>query len=250
MPAADDFGAPTDPFLSDAPDRRRPPGGWPAAVGAVAVAALLAGIAGALTMGGRPRPQGAAASTAATTTLGARLLEVTDMAPGWSLLGAVTDPAVGADAFGGASSFVTGCLTRPVDRGRRAEAEVEMADGDTQTTVLSEAVADVPGGAKSVYGAVVAEMSACPRAGAPAGSSPGGGVAVGGPAGAATVRPVAVTGMGAPASAWVITAPSGGEVVVASWRRSFAVIVAYGSPGAPDTATAFAYARRAVAKLG
>jgi hypothetical protein len=231
----DDFGPRRDPFLSDA-SHRQALRGWPALLAALTVAALLAGIAGALVMAPNPRggaggaPAGGAPAGGAGVPLAARLLDVTDMGPGWSLLGAVADPRAGADGFGGTSSFVVGCLTHPVDAGRRAEAEVELAAGAAQTTVVSEAAALLtPPGADAVYRAVAAEMTTCRRV---------------------AVRPVPLAGIGAAASAWAVTAPAGGEVVVAARTGAYAVLLAYGSPGRPDPAVAAAYARRAVAKLG
>lgn len=237
-----------DPFLSDAPDRRGAGPGVVAVLAAAVVAALVAGIVGAFTVtGSGTTSAGGRASAGESSQLGTRLLGAGDLPAGWTLLGAINDAVVGRDAFDGPISFAVGCLSRPVDAGRRAEAEVELVQGPAQVPILNEAVAVMPPGrAATAYSSLAGELKGCHTVGGQGqpGVQPG---ATG------QVQAVAIPSVGDQSSGWQIIVNTAGqqasEVLVAVRQGDDLALVAYGTLGHPDPAAAASYARRAVAKL-
>ncbi len=232
-----------DPFLDDAP---RPRSRYVVGAAAVVlVVALVVGVVGIFTVGKHQRSARQTASRGASEQLATRLLAPADLPPGWTLFGSTTDAAAGADGFGGSSSVVPGCLSGSVDSQRTAEAEEQLAMGNSPPPSINEAVAAFSGsGSTSAFVSVRREINACQR------------VIISGPAsggGQATISPVSVPPLGNQTAAWAITLPTKGRAeattVVAVRQGSTLVLMAYATAGSPNVTQAVAFSRVALDKL-
>ncbi|HWG73708.1 MAG TPA: hypothetical protein VG184_06605 [Acidimicrobiales bacterium] len=265
-----------DPFLSDEP-RRRPPPSWLQRLAVVGVVvALAAGIAGAATVKKKTGHPATLSTEPASQRLAGRMLASGDLAGGWTLYGSVNNAPAGHDAFGGASPLLPGCLGGAPDRGRMAEAEVELIDGPSAVPALDEAVAELPGDqASSAFAAVASEMSACDRAATPSPTATTAATTTTtartarGTTKTATTNTTSTTATTLPATrivrlslpavgdqsaAWQVTQPSAGHaasaVLLVVRRANDLVLVIYGSFGDPQPGVVLPFARTAVAKLG